>query len=241
VDQQTIQAIAGEVARHLPNVWVLLLIQALLTLLAAGGGAYFGEYLRTRGRNLATKADFESLQNQLRANTELVETIRSEVGQKDWARREWTNLRRIKLEFLMQRLHDCDDYLDRYRSAALGGNSLAERDPRDELDTIAALYFPELEPEEYAFSLAFMEQKGLILQLGQEMQEAGSDLAARQQVFARFNVKWFEQYPARRRASKKLVEAARWLLVNIMDVDVSGDARPQRDGEDGGGDERGAA
>src|SRR5262249_17746595 len=101
-----------EVARHLPSyAWVLLLVQVVILAAAAAVGAFFGEYLKTRGKNLATKADFDSLQDQLRANTELVETIKAEVGQKDWAQREWTNLRRTKLEALLEKMHDCETYL----------------------------------------------------------------------------------------------------------------------------------
>ena len=57
----------------------------VVTLIAAAVGAFIGEYLRTRGKNLATRADFESLQAQLRANTQTVESIKSEVSQRDWA------------------------------------------------------------------------------------------------------------------------------------------------------------
>jgi hypothetical protein len=114
MDPATIQQIAAEVARHLPSYpWTLLAVQVVLTLAALGIGVFLGEYLKTRGKNLATKADFDSLQNQLSDQTRLVETIRSEVGQKDWARREWTNLRRIKLEELMEKMHECETYLDR--------------------------------------------------------------------------------------------------------------------------------
>src|SRR5262249_58022566 len=113
MDELTIQKIAAEVVRHLPSYpWLVLLVQVLLTLVAAGAGAFFGEYFRTRGKNLATKADFDSLQEQLRATTQTVETIKSEVAQKDWAQREWTNLRRTKLEALLEKMHDCEAYLD---------------------------------------------------------------------------------------------------------------------------------
>jgi len=113
----TIQKIAAEVVRHLPSyAWVIVLVQVVMLAAAAVVGVFFGEYLKTRGKNLATKADFENLKNQLRANTELVETIKSEVGQKDWAQREWTNLRRTKLEALPTALHDCEAYIERCRS-----------------------------------------------------------------------------------------------------------------------------
>jgi hypothetical protein len=45
-----------------------LLVQGLITLCAAGAGAFLSEYFRTRGKNLATKADFDELQRQLGPN-----------------------------------------------------------------------------------------------------------------------------------------------------------------------------
>jgi len=147
LDEVAIQKIAAEVVRHLPSYpWVLLAVQLVLTLAAAGIGSFLGEYLRTRGKNLATKADFDSLQNQLRANTELVETIKAEVGQKEWARREWGNLRRTKLEALLDKMHDCEVYRDRLRHKTfyIGISTdpeSCERDPVSELSTIAELYF----------------------------------------------------------------------------------------------------
>jgi len=50
-----------------------VVIAALVSALTALGVSYF----RTRGQNLATKHDFDELSKQLRANTELVETIKN--------------------------------------------------------------------------------------------------------------------------------------------------------------------
>jgi hypothetical protein len=64
MDTDTIQKIAAEIAKHLSGgAWGLLVIQTILILAAAGLGTFFGEYFKTRGRNLATKADFDSLQD----------------------------------------------------------------------------------------------------------------------------------------------------------------------------------
>jgi hypothetical protein len=93
MDKVTIQEIATEIVARLPygdRYWLFLfvnvIVMALVGVLAALGTSYF----RTKGQNLATKHDFDELQKQLKANTELVETIKAEVGQKDWAQREWT-------------------------------------------------------------------------------------------------------------------------------------------------------
>jgi hypothetical protein len=105
MDQETVRRIAEEVARLSGYPWSFWAVQLIVTLFAAGLGAFLGEYLRTRGKNLATTADFERLQNELSANTKLVETIKAEVRLRDWAAREWTNLRRVKLEELLKTLY----------------------------------------------------------------------------------------------------------------------------------------
>ena len=133
-------------------------VYGIITILAAGLGAWFASFLKTKGQNFATKKDFNELQKQLKANTELVETIKSEVGQRDWAQREWTNLRRIKLEALLEKMHECEAYLDRCRKTATGG-AIPEDDHDyfSELDTISTLYCREVRKESDDFVLACHE------------------------------------------------------------------------------------
>ena len=99
MDTETIQKIAAELARHIAyrDLWQWL-VQFLVVAVSAGIGAYFSEYLKTKGKNLATREDFENLKAQLRENTELVENIKADIGQRGWTAREWRNTRRIKLE-----------------------------------------------------------------------------------------------------------------------------------------------
>jgi hypothetical protein len=129
VEPETIKKIAEQLGQYLPLYsWTFLAVQVLIMIVAAGIGAFFAEYLKTRGQNLATKADFKALQTQLRANTELVETVKTEINQKELARREWRNLRCVKLEQLLAKKHDCDDYLEQMRSNAFERKGLAMRD-----------------------------------------------------------------------------------------------------------------
>jgi hypothetical protein len=187
MDPDTIQKIATGLAKHLPSewwvshLWVVLLLQAVLTVAAAAGGAFYGEYFRTWGRNLATRDDYDLLTAQLRAHTQLVETIKAEVGQMDWARREWANLRRIKLEELFRKLHACKDYLHQYWHELLDGNPLYhERNPIDEVNTSIILYFPELKNEYNAFRKAHLEQARAMHDYRAQLLKAGSDRAAQQ-------------------------------------------------------------
>jgi hypothetical protein len=162
MDSVTIQKIAEEIAARFPSYpWGFLAVQIVLTLLAAAIGAFLGEYFRERGKHLATRADFNSLQAQLRANTELVEAIKSDVGQKDWVAREWRSLRRSKLEELLEKKHDCDEYLDHYRTSVIDRKNFEARDQIAALETIVDLYFPELKKEASAYIALCRAQVGL--------------------------------------------------------------------------------
>jgi hypothetical protein len=84
MDKETIQQIAAEVIARLPlGDRYFLAINVIVMALAAGFAAWFGSFLKTKGQNFATKRDFDDLLNQLRANTEMVEGIKSEVSQRD--------------------------------------------------------------------------------------------------------------------------------------------------------------
>ena len=221
MDADTIRKIALEVVQLLPGygwTWTMLLVQVLLTTLAAGIGVYASSYLKIRAQNLATKADFDSLQDQLTHQTELVETIKSEVSQRDWARREWTNLRRIKLEALLEKMHECELYLDQRRDSASEGKAgPPARDCISELDVLGALYFPELKSVVDRFVINCREQLALMNRFGMAMLQAGNDQAARQIAYNNFASQW---RPGDIRADQyALTQAARVLLGRIMNVD----------------------
>ena len=122
------------------SVWLFLLITALF----AGIGAYFGKYLSTKGANLATREDFNSLQEQLRVSTLLVESVKSEIARTDWVAREWAALRIKKIEELTTTLHACEAYLRTKRDASIDCRYYPETPPFDQGIMISELYLPEL-------------------------------------------------------------------------------------------------
>jgi hypothetical protein len=128
MDANTISEIANAVAwRFQTTAITMIAIQLVLVVLAAAAGAYLGEYLRTKGKNLATKHDFEDLKEQLRVTTELVEKVKSDINREDWAAREWTNLRRLKLEELLGKMHEAESLVDFVRNEALHARSVVDR------------------------------------------------------------------------------------------------------------------
>lgn len=122
------------------SVWLFLLITALF----AGAGAYFGKYLGTKGANLATKEDFNNLQDQLSASTRLVEGVKSEIARTDWVAREWDALRIKKIEELMTIMHESEIYFDAKRNAFIKDEFHPDTPPFDQAIIISELYLPEL-------------------------------------------------------------------------------------------------
>ena len=148
MDDQTVRNLAEQLSHYLPGYsWSDLILQVVIIVIAAGIGAFCGEYLRNRGRHLATRADFSSLQQQLRANTEMIAQVESSIAQRDCAQREWAVLRRQKLETLLQKAHTFDDYLERAVDLSFDGRLITELSPEGEIATLGVLYIPELQRE----------------------------------------------------------------------------------------------
>ena len=267
MDHGTIEAIATEVAKQLPQYsWTTLAIQVALTGAVAAVAAYWGAYLKKGGEHLATKAHFEEIlrqlaertdvvekikaevaKGQLAANTTIVETIRSEIalgqvgastkiveaiksefGQRDWAAREWASLRREKIEELLSKMNESREYLTECMLVAEQGQEPPKGDPINGFETIAQLYFPELEGETTAFTKMHRDMvfEGLKLRIflsygGEEAKQRKSEFATKA---AQTNVR------VSPKAVAKLTEAARALLVKIMGVGTQSEAAvPQND------------
>jgi hypothetical protein len=151
----------------------------------------------------------------------LVETIKSEVGQRDWAEREWKNLRRRKLETLFDKIQECDADLERRHLALRHGAPLKEeRDYINELiiplETISTLYLPELSIQTNEFYSQCLNAHSALLALDQALRDAGGDSAARERAYDDFNNT--QQAQGRLSARWALQDAARTFLERIMGV-----------------------
>jgi outer membrane murein-binding lipoprotein Lpp len=65
-------------------------LSILVTAVVAGGGAYFGSYLKKKGENLATHEDVDKLVAQVAAVTETTKQIEAKISNDVWDRqRKW--------------------------------------------------------------------------------------------------------------------------------------------------------
>jgi hypothetical protein len=208
-----LQIVLTNIAAVVPP-WVL---QGLLTVVAAAIGSFGGAYLKTRGTNLATKADFATLQSQLRANTELTEEIKAEVRT---TQQEWTNLRRFKLEALLNKLCECEEHLNEHRNDSMDGKVANVRELGPQLDTIQTIYFPELVNEVRSYLYIYYTAIRDGSSLAQALLEARSDENLKQRAREEYaaTVTHLEFSTKRRVAVDELKSSTRKLLMEIMGV-----------------------
>jgi hypothetical protein len=193
--QQLAELIGSQLSSHLPTIFA---VQFVATLVAAAiatvVGSFLSEYFKTKGKTLATKADFDELQRQLAKQTEAVETIKSEISRRDWAQREWQNLPRTKIEALIEKMHDCGEFLEKHGAAARRAESLTDRDPLNELSTIATLYFPELSNEADKYTITCREMLVENSRLALELKKTDDD-KANSRAYSAYKLKLDELVP----------------------------------------------
>lgn len=208
MDPTTIKELAAQISLHLQTpAWVFLLITLLIGML----GSFIGEYVRKRGEHLATKADFQSLLDQLEKNTRLVEEIKSDVAHRDWNERERIGLLRTKIEELVRAALESENYLERVESDCLNGRVNREPAPHDLVEMIADLYLPRLDEAVGHFVSACRKCANRSLQMGNELVHAKDDRVATAAVetYRRDHSKLLDDFFL---AKLKLVASARDLL-----------------------------
>jgi len=152
----------------------------------------------------------------------LVETIKSEVAQRDWALREWATLRRLKLEELLAKNADGDDFLDRLRDRTLEGEQLTDRRPDAEMETLMTLYFPELRDEVKDYSRCFSQQvligREATFAIMQSIKAVPFDRAKHQAIQDKYINDLKPLWDETSTANKQLKAAAARLVQGIMGI-----------------------
>lgn len=147
----------------------------LLAMIAIGSvvSAFVTAYFKKRGESYATKADFDALIAQLEITTQTAEEVKTQIAHSDWTAKQWKTLRRIKLEELMNSINKLIQWLDEERAIRLHGESVEDRyPPMENIQTLANLYFPELEIEVLKLHIAAREVLQLLYDFHSEIREA---------------------------------------------------------------------
>jgi hypothetical protein len=205
VDQETIRKIAQELNHYLPYYSSLIWVQALVALVAAGIGAIAGSYLKERGRNLATKHDFEQLQQQLNEQTHAVESIKDAISNR--------SVLRAKLEELLSRVDNCNYHLEQWRST-VEKERPTERDPGPALYALTTLYFPELRREVNAYLLLYRQMRLPTAKSRVKFSEHEKTEHAR--LIQEFNEEYGDYHTEILEAAEKINQSARELMVALL-------------------------
>ena len=116
MDPEITQAIATEVAKHLPTYsWTMLVIQVVLTGAAAAAAVYWGAYFKKTGEHLATKDYFEEILRQTGESTKLVERIKADVARSQ-LEVNTTLVETIKADIAKSRLQASTEVVEAVRS-----------------------------------------------------------------------------------------------------------------------------
>jgi hypothetical protein len=147
MSEALLRELAERIAReHFLSQWPIYTLMLILAFIGSALASYLGSYFKKRGENLATKTDFNNLLAQIKATTIATEDVKSKISNLDWSTKERKVLLRNKLEELLHRLHELEDWQDEKRYIALYTEEkfITHSSTVSKATIIIALYFPEL-------------------------------------------------------------------------------------------------
>lgn len=175
--------------------WPVYALMLAVALVVGVGSAYLGAYARKRGDSFATKTDFDELLAQLKATTAVAEEVKASVSHSDWAARERRTLQRLKLEELLQAVHELLLWQDDERKKCIFGSTKdSGPSPLPKVERLTSLYFPVLETMVYQFCQSHRQMSITLLESQQELIAAAKDVTAQKVALDNFSVAWMSQY-----------------------------------------------
>lgn len=200
------------------NIYLYLLMLAL-SIISCYIAAYLGSYAKKRGENYATKADFDEILRQLKVTTEVAEAVKVKVSHADWATRELKTLKRLKLEELMQSVHETEEWLSSFNSHYIFKSAdKPKASPIATVERLTGLYFPELDTEINSYLQDCRAAVVEVLDAGQSILYAASNVAMEKQVRSDFNAVWQTSYKARIKKISDLEKRAREIMIALIET-----------------------
>lgn len=148
--------------------WPTYLLAIALIVVFVYFSSRLSAFASKTGEIEAITTKFDQLTAQLKANTETVESVRTEIAHGDWVAREWKTLRRQKLEQLLENVLATKEWQEAYRSETVFQSKIsAGVSPVAQIELIGLLYFPELRDCIFSFCQTHTEIYVLTLKCGQ--------------------------------------------------------------------------
>lgn len=133
------------ISQSLVGNYKFYLLFAAITFLSASASYFVSSYLKQRGQNFATKADFNQIVEQLRETTTVTESIKSDITSKLHEESNLKSLLREKVEHIFDETFRLELWLEQSRSNALRGNLPdTNASPIAKIEMYQAIYFKEL-------------------------------------------------------------------------------------------------
>ena len=190
-----------------------------LSLVGSYVAAYFGAYVKKRGENYATKADFEELLRQLKATAEVAESVKVKASHADWVTRELKTLKKLKLEELVQSVHETEEWLSTFNSHYIFKSAdKPAASPIAKIERLTGLYFPELDTEVSSYLQDCRTAVVEVLGAGQSILKAASNAATEQLVRSDFSIVWQTGYKVRIQKIRGLETRAREIMMELIET-----------------------
>lgn len=199
--------------------WPVYALILAVALVVGVGAAYLGAYARRRGESFATKTDFDELLAQLKTTTAVAEEVKASVSHADWAARERRTLLRLKLEELLQAVHELQLWLDDERKKYIFGSGKdSGPSPLPKVGRLTGLYFPELETMVNVFCQSHRQMSITLLESQKELFVAAKDVTANKVALDRFSAAWMPQYKNHLRLVSAIEAKAREIMIGLVNA-----------------------
>lgn len=173
MDQEIITQLAQAIQENtfVPNIGFYSLVFAI-AFLASTGASFVLPYLSKRGKNYATKKDFEDILDQLSQATNLSEQIKAEINTGYQEQVGINTLLREKLENLLDETYELDRWVDRTSDLCAKGEVFRSTgSPMAKIEMYQALYFPKLEKDLLKLKVKYRELTSKYLEQGKAIRE----------------------------------------------------------------------
>lgn len=173
--EAVISAIVSEIMNQ--TIWEnykFYLLVFAISLVSGAIVAFSVPYLKQRGKNLATKSDFEEILRQLKLTTTLAEGIKSDINLKLEEEHNIRTLSREKMEALFEQTFELELWLEQARGRAeMGFASDTHACPITRIEMYQIIYFKEIIVEMRDLQLATFEVMLWIVRLATKVSESG--------------------------------------------------------------------